>query len=262
MSTEISVIVPTLNEENYLEACLKSISRQTFPRSKYEIIVSDSSSEDRTLEIARRYADRVVVTEKRGIWQGRNFGAQFARGRFLVFVDADTKIKRDYLDTVYKYLLRGVVGLTTGFELDGVGPRLKLIEFVSGGYWWLNSKMGNGSLIGINLCVPKDVFMKVGGFKDYALEDAAFDRALRNEGETLFLLQRKVVASPRRLEAYGMIGLCRYYFELGLLDGGMKNPYIMKLIKYRNYAPVRMSDLKRKGMESYHTNSISRLFIK
>jgi len=98
---EISVIVPTLNEENYLEDCLKSILRQTFPRNEYEIIVSDGSSEDRTVEIANKYADRVVVSKKRGIWWGRNYGAKFARGRFLVFIDADTKIKEDYLETVY-----------------------------------------------------------------------------------------------------------------------------------------------------------------
>jgi len=139
---EISVIVPTLNEENYLEDCLKSILRQTFPRNKYEIIVSDGSSEDRTIEIANNYADRVVVSKKRGIWWGRNYGAKFASGRFLVFIDADTKIKEDYLETVYNYMRRGVVGLTTGFELDGVGPRIKLIEYMSDGYWWLNSKIG------------------------------------------------------------------------------------------------------------------------
>ncbi|NMC10332.1 MAG: glycosyltransferase [Methanothrix sp.] len=244
---EISVIVPTLNEENYLEDCLKSILRQTFPRNEYEIIVSDGSSEDRTIEIANNYADLVVVSKKRGIWWGRNYGAKFARGKFLVFIDADTKIKEDYLETVYNYMMRGVVGLTTGFELDGVGPGIKLIEYMSDGYWWLNSKIGNGSLIGINLCVPRDIFLKVGGFKEYALEDAAFDRELRNEGETLFLRQRKVITSPRRLEACGMIGLCRYYFELGLIDGGkIRNPHIINLLKYKNYTPVRISKKKNK----------------
>jgi len=95
--------------------------------------------------------------------------------------------------------------------------------------------------------VPKDIFLKVGGFKEYALEDAAFDRELRNEGETLFLRQRKVITSPRRLEACGMIGLCRYYFELGLIDGGkIRNPHIINLIKYKNYTPIRISKKSNK----------------
>jgi glycosyltransferase involved in cell wall biosynthesis len=66
---EFSVIVPALNEETCIEACLKSILRQTLPRNSYEIIVSDGASNDRTVEIARKYADRVVVSEKRGIWR-------------------------------------------------------------------------------------------------------------------------------------------------------------------------------------------------
>lgn len=241
---EFSVIIPTLNEESYIEDCIRSISSQTFPRNRYEIIVSDGASEDRTVEIARKYADIVVISEKRGIWRGRNFGAKFARGKYLVFIDADTTVKKDYLEVVHKHLKNGVVGLTMGFGIEGKGPKIRIIEYISDYYWWLNSKMGNGSLIGINICVPKDVFMKIGGFKEYALEDAAFDRELRTEGQTLFLVQRKVVTSARRLEEYGVIGLCRYYFELGLLDSGkIRNPHIANLIKYRNYLPVRISQM-------------------
>lgn len=244
---EFSVIIPALNEGNYIEGCLKSISRQTFPRDKYEIIVSDGTSVDKTVEIAKKYADMVVTSEKRGIWWGRNYGAKFAKGKYLVFIDADTTIKEDYLEVVHKYLEMGVVGLTMGFEIEGKGPKRRIIEFMSGGYWWLNSKIGNGSLIGINICIPKDIFMKVGGFKEYALEDAAFDKELRTEGKTLFLIQRKVVTSARRLEEYGAIGLCRYYVELGLLDGKkIRNPYISKFIKHRNYIPVRTSKIERK----------------
>ncbi|MFZ3149829.1 MAG: glycosyltransferase [Methanothrix sp.] len=181
---EFSVIVPALNEETYIEVCLKSILKQTLPRNSYELIVSDGASNDRTVEIARKYADRVVVSEKRGIWWGRNLGAQFAKGKYLVFIDADTRIKEDYLETVHRHLESGVVGLTTAFELEGSGPKTKIYEYISNCYMWINSKIDNVSLIGINLCVPKDVFMKVGGFKDYALEDAAFGRELIKEGQT------------------------------------------------------------------------------
>ncbi len=243
---EFSVIIPTLNEENYIEDCVRSISSQTFPRNRYEIIVSDGASEDRTVEIAKKYADIVVISKKRGIWWGRNYGAKFAKGKYLVFIDADTMIKKDYLEVVHKYLEDGVVGLTMGFGIEGKGPKIRIIEYVSDYYWWLNSKMGNGSLIGINICVPKKIFMKIGGFKEFALEDAAFDKELRTEGQTRFLVQRKVVTSARRLEEYGAIGLCRYYVELGLLDSGkIRNLYIANFIKYRNYLPVRASKIRK-----------------
>lgn len=242
---EFSVIVPALNEETCIETCLKSILMQTLPRNSYEIIVSDGASNDRTVEIARKYADRVVVSEKRGIWLGRNLGAQFAKGRYLVFIDADTRIKEDYLETVRRSLESGVVGLTTAFEIEGSGLKTRIFEYICNCYLGINSKIDNVCLNGINLCVPRDVFMKVGGFRDYALEDAAFGRELRKEGQTCFLMQRLVVTSPRRLEAYGAVGLCRYYFELGMIDGGkIKHKYIFRYIKYRKYAPIRLSNFQ------------------
>ena len=251
---EFSVIVPALNEETCIETCLKSILRQTLPRNSYEIIVSDGASNDRTVEIARKYADRVVVSEKRGIWLGRNLGAQFAKGRYLVFIDADTRIKEDYLETVRRSLESGVVGLTTAFEIEGSGLKTKIFEYISYCYLGLNSKIDNVCLNGINLCVPRDVFMKVGGFRDYALEDAAFGRELRKEGQTCFLMQRLVVTSPRRLEAYGAVGLCRYYFELGMIDGRKTNrSYIKKYIKYNEYIPIRT--LGRKSIYKYENNN-------
>lgn len=261
---EFSVIIPTLNEENYIENCIKSISNQTFPRNRYEIIVSDGVSKDKTVEIAKKYADVVVISKEKGIWRGRNYGAEFAKGKYLVFIDADTTIDEDYLEVVHKYLESGVVGLTTGFGIDGKGPAMRIVEHMADYYWWLNSKMGNGCLIGINICVPKKVFMKIGGFKEYALEDAAFDKELRKEGQILFLFEKKVVTSPRRLEEYGPLGLCRYYFELGLVDKGtIRNPYIANLIKNRNYLPVRISKLN-KEQSSYERiialhNSIQRI---
>ena len=251
---EFSVIIPTLNEESYIEDCIRSISNQTFPRNRYEIIVSDGVSKDKTVEIAKKYADIVVISEKKGIWWGRNCGAKLARGKYLVFIDADTTIEEDYLEVVHKYLEKGVVGLTMGFGIDSKGTAMRIVEHMADYYWWLNSKIGNGSLIGINICVPRKVFMKIGGFKEYALEDAAFDKELRKEGQTLFLVERKVVTSARRLKEYGAIGLCRYYFELGLVDNGMmRNPYIANFIKNRNYLPVRISRInkKRRGYERF-----------
>jgi len=255
IALEFSVIVPALNEETYIESCLKSISRQTLPRNSYEIIVSDGGSNDRTVEIARKYADRVIVSTKSGIWWGRNQGANFAKGKYLVFIDADTRIKEDYLEIVHEHLESGVVGLTAAYKIDRMGLKTKIFEYISCCYLWLNSEFDNASLVGINLCVPRAVFMKVGGFKDYALEDAALGRELRKEGQTCFLMRRMVVTSARRLEAYGAVGLCRYYFELGLIDGGnVSNRYISKYMKYQRYTPIRILDRPRAGGGKYENS--------
>jgi hypothetical protein len=70
-------------------------------------------------------------------------------------------------------------------------------------------------------------FLKFGGFKEFALEDAALEGELRKEGTTISLIDRKVLTSARSLETLGLIGLCRYYIELELTDSEKtENPYI------------------------------------
>jgi len=102
---DISFVIPTLNEEKILERTLLSIRQMD--SLKYEIIVSDGGSSDRTLAIARRYAD--IVVEKSGdhrqtIAEGRNEGAARASGQFLVFLDADVFIENmnDFFERTLK----------------------------------------------------------------------------------------------------------------------------------------------------------------
>jgi glycosyltransferase involved in cell wall biosynthesis len=88
----ISFIIPTLNEEKVIERTLKCLKAYDGP---HEVIVSDGGSHDRTVEIARKYADHVVVhtgKDRQRIGAGRNRGAEVAKGNFLVFWDADVMV--------------------------------------------------------------------------------------------------------------------------------------------------------------------------
>lgn len=90
----VSVVVPTLNAEALLPACLRALRAQTYPR--IEIIVVDGHSTDRTVEIARQFTDQVHVfgpdQSKGRVYGGpyqRNYGAAHARGDYIYLVDAD-----------------------------------------------------------------------------------------------------------------------------------------------------------------------------
>lgn len=89
---KISFIIPTYNEGKCIESCLRSLKKQDV---KKEIIVVDSNSKDKTISIAKKYADKVIVTKKRGVGLARNMGAKKAKGDILVFVDADMVISKD-----------------------------------------------------------------------------------------------------------------------------------------------------------------------
>ena len=99
---DVSFIVPALNEEKCLEKTLRSIKAQK-TKLKFEIIVVDGGSKDKTVEIAKKYA-RVPREKSRSISSARNMGAELGKGKLLVFIDADTVLPRDYLQIVWDYM--------------------------------------------------------------------------------------------------------------------------------------------------------------
>jgi glycosyltransferase involved in cell wall biosynthesis len=98
----ISVIVPAYNEEKYLGEALKSIQRaKEFLLKKdavpIEIIVVDNESTDSTSDIALSSGASVVKETKHNVARVRNAGASFAKGKVLVFIDADTIVPDELL---------------------------------------------------------------------------------------------------------------------------------------------------------------------
>ena len=88
---QISVIIVTHNSEPTIEGCINSLTSQSFPRKKFEIIIVDDGSNDRTVELAKKAeADLVINTEPCTIGTARNKGIEKARGTVLAFLDSVT----------------------------------------------------------------------------------------------------------------------------------------------------------------------------
>lgn len=232
---ELSVIIPTLNEEKNIEMCLKSALNQDFPREKYEIIVSDGGSKDKTVQIARKYADKVLVTKSKGVWYGRNYGAKFAKGKYLVFIDADTDLDSNYLKTVYPCLLKGYSGLSTGFRFSGKEFRIKMAEAFSNLYYSTKSFLGQDNLLGFSLCISKKDFDKAGGFKNLGLEDTGICDDLRKIGKVKFISKKLVTNSSRRLEETGVWNSLKYYLDLWLIQKMKLDPKKNSFIKNSSF---------------------------
>ena len=89
----ISIIIPVLQEEKLLARTLSIFTQEGKRQFDLEIIVSDGGSTDATIDIARRYADTVIChseQRRQTIAEGRNKGAEQARGEIFVFLNADT----------------------------------------------------------------------------------------------------------------------------------------------------------------------------
>ncbi len=92
-----------------LAESLPALAASDLPRDRWELIVVDDASSDRTPEVARRHADRVVSLDAPagGPARARNRGTEVARGEILVFVDADVRVHRDALGRIVDALSEG-----------------------------------------------------------------------------------------------------------------------------------------------------------
>lgn len=102
----LSVVVPVRDGAATLADCLGGILSTNLERDKFEIIVVDDASTDRSAVIAARAADTVVRLAGRhtGSAYARNRGAELARGEVIAFVDADVRVKPDTLPRMLKTL--------------------------------------------------------------------------------------------------------------------------------------------------------------
>ncbi|MBW2977025.1 glycosyltransferase [Candidatus Woesearchaeota archaeon] len=103
----ISIIIPTLNEEDYIRCILDCYLRQTC--KDFELIVVDGESEDSTQKIVRQFSKkykkiRLVVSNKRNVSYQRNLGAKHAKSERLLFNDADISVEKDFLEKALKEL--------------------------------------------------------------------------------------------------------------------------------------------------------------
>lgn len=86
---KLSIIIPTYNNDKTIDACLNSIYSQEFSRRDLEILIIDGGSNDKTLEIVRKYPARILHNKKRVEEPARIMGVKKAKGEIFAFIDAD-----------------------------------------------------------------------------------------------------------------------------------------------------------------------------
>jgi GT2 family glycosyltransferase len=95
----VSVLVVTFNRGKVMQQCLQSLSRQTYPRDRYEIIVIDDASTDDTAYLAETEGARVIShPANKGIPSARNTGMQAATGDIIAYIDDDAIADPQWLE--------------------------------------------------------------------------------------------------------------------------------------------------------------------
>jgi len=198
-----SFILTTFNEELYIEPSLRSIANQTYENK--EIIVVDAESKDKTVEIAKKYANKILV-KKCDMPNGRNEGAKLAEGEIFCFIDADIILLNDWLYTLLMPLENpSIVAAYHNLLPKETNYKARLA--------YQSADLVHETLRALNkyimkataLALKRSIFEKIGGYttKFAHCEDTDILLKLSKEGKIKFLKTTGGYFSTRRLEKYG-----------------------------------------------------------
>lgn len=102
----VSIVIPTFNAQKYLGLCLRSIKKQTYPKSRYEVLVIDGGSTDKTVKIARLLGAKLLQNPKRDAESGKAIGIRASKGEVIALIDADNElIQKAWLSEMVRPLL-------------------------------------------------------------------------------------------------------------------------------------------------------------
>ncbi|MHA1575376.1 MAG: glycosyltransferase [Alphaproteobacteria bacterium] len=157
---KISVIIPTYNEEKFIDQCLKSLSNQEVPPD--EIILIDNNCTDQTIPIAKKYSNVKIIQEKtQGITPTRNKGFNTATSEIIARCDADTILPPNWIKNIKENFKTRKIDALTGpviyYDLFLKTPLfseiyMNTLKFLQG---------GKKILLGMNMILTKKIWNRI-----------------------------------------------------------------------------------------------------
>lgn len=225
----VSIVVPALNEENYLPRLLDSLDKQSLAPG--EVIVADAGSTDRTADLARDFGCLVVQGGNPAC--GRNSGARQAQGEYLLFLDADVMLEKAFLHDLMVRVRERNLDVASGFITPDSGRRLdRFLLLVSNWYSYLIQRLSpHGS--GFYILARKSLHDEIGGFNEelFLAEDHDYLIRAARRGRFAFLTHPRVIFSVRRFEREGRWTMVWKYFVLEIYRA-FKKDVKSKVVSY------------------------------
>lgn len=169
-----SIIVPVFNRPDEVDELLESLCHQTF--SDFEVVIVEDGSERPCKDVCQRYVERLdlkyFMKKNSGPGQSRNYGAERAKGEYLIVLDSDVVLPEGYLKAVEDELLREPADAFGGPDRahESFTETQKAISysmtsfFTTGGIRGGKKKLDKFYPRSFNMGIRRDVYLRLGGF--------------------------------------------------------------------------------------------------
>ena len=205
----LSIIIPTLNEEKLLPILLSSIKKQGF--KNYEIIVADAGSKDDTLKLAKKYDCKIVAGGLPAI--GRNNGAEIAKGDYLLFLDADVILPKDFLKIAIDEFENKNLDISSYRIIPLSNRKIDFILHSIVNFYFLITQRFYPHAPGFCILTKKDLHNAIEGFNEKIklAEDHDYVNRASRSGKFKSFYFPKIFVSVRRLETDGRFNISIKY---------------------------------------------------
>ena len=192
--SKISIIIPTINEANNLPLLLSDLSSI---QGEGEIIIVDSGSEDKTVDIASIYGAKLFIAQERNRGLQLDIGAKNSKGNWLIFLHADTRLCHDWFRKTNSFLKGDNKSIYYfKFKINHKKMIYRVLEILVN----FRSKFFKQPYGDQGLIIHRTTYIKNNGFRKIPLmEDVDFLRRLKNKKD-LKQLNSNILISSRKWE--------------------------------------------------------------
>ncbi|PJF00794.1 glycosyltransferase [Prevotella intermedia] len=206
-----SIIVPVFNRPDEVDELLSSLLNQTF--TDFEVLIVEDGSQKPCDEVCNKYADRLdlhyFMKPNSGPGQSRNYGAERAKGEYLLILDSDVVLPKGYLNAIEEELKREPADAFGGSDAahESFTDTQKAISysmtsfFTTGGIRGGKKKLDKFYPRSFNMGIRRDVYMELEGFSKMRFgEDIDFSIRIFKAGKRCRLFPEAWVWHKRRTD--------------------------------------------------------------
>jgi len=202
---DFSIVIPAKNAEKPLGRSIECALSQNYPKGKYEVIVVDNNSTDKTAELIKQFSVKYLFQKTRGRTAACNLGVKNSKGKIIAFVDSDRFAEKNWLREAQAFFKKNAkANIAAGKVVLDKQTFMNSVMFLRE----VNQEYfeENGAAEGCNLFVKKKKYEELGGLEErmtIANGDVEFWEKAKSAGEEIAFLEKAIVRyNPRTFLKY------------------------------------------------------------